>query len=78
MMQLNPDVKSVWTIYYIRRTLFFMAITLALDYLALSEIPKWPFFYRFYTSSSFFHWLGHNYSYAPFEIQILVFRITCR
>jgi len=47
MMQLNPDVKSVWTIYYIRRTLFFMVLTLALDYLALSEIPKWPFFTGF-------------------------------
>ena len=47
MMQLNPDVKSVWTIYYLRRTLFFIVITLALDFLALSEIPKWPFFIGF-------------------------------
>lgn len=47
MMQLNPDVKSVWTIYYIRRTLFFIVITLCLDYFALSEIPKWPFFIGF-------------------------------
>jgi len=46
-MQLNPDVKSVWTIYYLRRTLFFIVITLALDFLALSEIPKWPFFIGF-------------------------------
>lgn len=47
MMQLNPDVKSIWTIYYIRRTLFFMVISLALDIFALSEIPKWPFFTGF-------------------------------
>ncbi|MER3329290.1 MAG: PH domain-containing protein [Candidatus Kapaibacterium sp.] len=47
MMQLNPDVKSVWTIYYIRRTLFFIVITLCLDYFALSEIPKWPLFIGF-------------------------------
>jgi hypothetical protein len=47
MMQLNPDVKSVWTIYYIRRTLFFIVITLFLDYFALSEIPKWPMFIGF-------------------------------
>lgn len=47
MMQLNPDVKSVWTIYYIRRTLFFIVITLSLDYFALSEIPKWPMFIGF-------------------------------
>ncbi|PKL79925.1 MAG: hypothetical protein CVV25_06500 [Ignavibacteriae bacterium HGW-Ignavibacteriae-4] len=47
MMQLNPDVKSVWTIYYLRRTLFFIVITLCLDYFALSEIPKWPFFIGF-------------------------------
>lgn len=47
MMQLNPDVKIVWTLYYIRRTLFYMAITLAIDYFGLSEIPKWPFFVGF-------------------------------
>lgn len=47
MMQLNPDVKSIWTIYYIRRTIFFMVVSLALDFFALSEIPKWPFFIGF-------------------------------
>lgn len=46
-MQLNPDVKSVWTLYYIRRTLFFVFMTLALDYFVLSEISKWPFFIGF-------------------------------
>ncbi len=46
-MQLNPDVKSVWIIYYIRRTLFLMAITLAVDYFIFSDLEKWPFFFGF-------------------------------
>jgi hypothetical protein len=47
MMQLNPDVKSVWIIYYIRRTLFLIVISFVLDYFVLSEMGKWPFFFGF-------------------------------
>lgn len=47
-MQLNPDVKSVWIIYYIRRTLFLIVISFVLDYFVLSEMGKWPFFFGFF------------------------------
>lgn len=47
MMQLNPDVKTVWTLYYIRRTLFYMALAFLVEYFGLSEVDKWPFFFGF-------------------------------
>lgn len=42
-MMLNPDVKSVWTIYYIRRTLFLVIVSALLEYFILTESAKWPF-----------------------------------
>lgn len=47
MMQLNPDVKSVWVIYYIRRTLFLIIISFVFDYFVLSEMDNWPLFFGF-------------------------------